>query len=280
MNVCLLGGTGFVGRHLAEALRRRGDTVAIASLRDPEAAAVSAEHCDAVVNLAGEPLAQRWSAAVKRRILDSRTDEPRRFLDALRGRERRPGTYVSASAIGYYGTSETETFVEGNPPGSDFLAQVCDAWEREALRAGELGMRVAIARCGLILGDGGALAKVLPPFKAGLGGIVRTGRQWYSWIHIGDVVGIYCKLLDAGDGPYNATAPGPVTNAQFTHALAKALNRPAALPAPMFALKLMLGEGASVVTEGQRVLPQRVTEELGYEFAFETLDAALADVLS
>lgn len=280
MNVCLLGGSGFVGRHLAEALRRRGDVPVVASLRDPKAAAASAAACDAIVNLAGEPLAQRWSATVKRRILESRTEEPRRFLDALHDSQRRPPTYVSASAIGYYGTSETETFVEGNPPGSDFLAQVCDAWEREALRAGQLGMRVAIARCGLILGsDGGALAKVLPPFKAGLGGVVGTGRQWYSWIHIDDVVGIYCRLLDAGDGPYNATAPNPVTNAQFTHALAKALNRPAALPAPMFALKLMLGEGASVVTEGQRVLPQRITEELGYAFAFPTLDAALAHVL-
>ena len=281
MNVCVLGASGFVGRHLTAALQHRGDRVVTASLRDPVAAAGAAADCDAAINLAGEPLAQRWTAEAKRQILSSRTELPHRFLDALAGAQRRPATYVSASAIGYYGSSETETFAEENPPGSDFLAQVCEAWEREALRAGELGMRAAVVRSGLALGtDGGALAKILPPFRIGLGGIVGSGSQWYSWIHIDDLVGIYLSVLDGGDGPYNATAPNPVTNADFTHALGAALQRPTAVPAPMFALRLMLGEGASVVTEGQRVLPKRIVEERGYAFAFPALAAALDNLLA
>ncbi|MBV8198485.1 MAG: NAD-dependent epimerase/dehydratase family protein, partial [Candidatus Eremiobacteraeota bacterium] len=171
MRVLLLGGSGFIGRHLAAALRARGDDVATASLRDPEAAAAAAASRDAVVNLAGEPLAQRWSAEVKRRIQSSRVESPRHFLDALAQRDRRCTTYVSASAVGYYGTSETQTFTEESPPGNDFLARVCIGWEREALRAEQLAMRVAIVRTGIALGaDGGALAKLLPPFRAGLGG--------------------------------------------------------------------------------------------------------------
>lgn len=281
MRVCILGASGFVGRHLRAALERRGDGVATASMRDPEAAARAAAGCDAVVNLAGEPLAQRWTARVKEKILTSRTELPRRFLDALAAGDARPATYVSASAIGYYGTSESATFVEENPPGSDFLAQVCESWEREALRARELGARAAVVRSGLALGtDGGALAKILPPFRMGLGGIAGSGSQWYSWIHIDDLTGIYLSTLDGGDGPYNATAPNPVTNADFTHALGAALQRPTAVPAPMFALRLMLGEGASVVTEGQRVLPKRIVEERGYAFAFPALAAALDNLLA
>lgn len=281
MKACILGASGFVGRHLRAALERRGDAVVAASMRDPEAAALAAAGCDAAINLAGEPLAQRWTTHVKEKILKSRTELPHRFLDALAAGSARPTTYVSASAIGYYGTSESATFVEDNAPGADFLAQVCESWEREALRARELGMRVAVVRSGLALGtDGGALAKILPPFRMGLGGIAGSGSQWYSWIHIDDLIGIYLSTLDGGDGPYNATAPNPVTNASFTQALGAALQRPTAVPAPLFALRLMLGEGASVVTEGQRVLPKRIVEERGYGFAFPTLAAALDNLLS
>ncbi|MGB8520306.1 MAG: TIGR01777 family oxidoreductase [Candidatus Tumulicola sp.] len=282
MNVCILGASGFVGRHLESRLQARGDTVTAASLRDPVAAAAVAAECDAIVNLAGEPVAQRWSDASKRAMLYSRTDLPRRFLDALsRVEPRAPKTYVSASAIGYYGPSETETFVEENPPGADFLAQVCDAWERQAASARDLGMRAAMVRTGLALGnDGGALAKILPPFRLGLGGIVGTGRQWYSWIHVDDLSGIYLAVLDGGDGPYNAVAPNPVTNAEFTQALGAVLHRPTSLPAPVFALKLVLGEGASVVTTGQRVLPERIVAERGFAFAYPHLDAALENILN
>lgn len=282
MKVQILGASGFVGKHLSAALERRGDVVVRGSLREPSAAAGQAAECDAVVNLAGEPLGQRWSAAVKHALFSSRTELPRRFLEALGRTERRVvKTYVSASAIGYYGTSETETFVEENPPGADFLAQLCEAWERQAEAARDLGLRVAVVRSGLALGrDGGALAKMLPPFRLGIGGVVASGKQWYSWIHIDDLVGVYLSVLDGGDGPFNGTAPNPVTNAAFTRTLGAVLHRPAILPAPQFALELLLGEGASVLTTGQRVVPKRITQERGFEFAFPTLAGALEGLLT
>jgi len=279
MNVMLLGGAGFVGRHLATALRERGDAVTIASLRDPHAAARSAASCDAIVNLAGEQIGQRWNAALKRRIEESRVDLPRRFLELLAQHSRRAGAYVSASAVGYYGPSETATFDEESPPGDDFLARVCVAWEGEARRAADLGMRVAIVRTGIALGaDGGALHKILPPFRAGAGGRIGSGRQWFSWIHVDDLAGIYLMALDGVEGVVNACAPHPVTNAQFTTELASALHRPSALPVPAFALRALLGEGADLLLKGQRVLPHR-TERLGYRFRFPELKAALANLL-
>lgn len=279
MRVAILGASGFLGRHLAAALRARGDDVVPLSLRDPQQAARGVSGCDAVVNLAGETLAQRWNADVKRKILESRTDAPSAFFDALTGIGATPGIYVSASAIGYYGTSESATFTEESPPGTDFLANVCVAWERVAQRAIALGMRVACVRAGLVLGTGGgALARLLPIFKTGTGGRVGSGKQWYSWIHIHDAVGIYLLAIDRVAGAVNATAPHPVRNEAFADALGSAMHRPAVLPAPAFALKMMLGEGAAIVLEGQRVLPQRAQAE-GYAFEFPTLDAALADLI-
>lgn len=279
MIVGVSGAGGFIGTHLCAALRARGDNVVETSLRKPDDAASKASGCDAFINLSGEPLGQRWNDRVKREILASRTDTPRRFLDALAGMARKPSIYVSASAVGYYGTSETATFTESDPPGNDFLAHVCVEWERVAQRASQLDMRVASVRAGLVLGtDGGALAKLLPVFKAGTGGRVGSGRQWYSWIHIDDAVGIYLLALDGLTGAINATAPAPVTNAEFTESLARALHRPAALPAPAFMLKLALGEGATIVLDGQRVLPERALRE-GYSFKFPSLDVALTDIL-
>lgn len=281
MKVFILGASGFVGTHLTSALERRGDVVVKGSLRDPATAAATAAACDAIVNLAGEPIAQRWNEAAKQAILYSRTELPRRFLEALSRLDHRVATtYVSASAIGYYGASETATFVESNPPGADFLAQACEAWERQALAARDLGMRAAVVRTGLALGNnGGALAKMLPPFRLGLGGMIGSGRQWCSWIHIADLTGIYLCLLDGGEGAFNATAPNPVTNAQFTQTLGHALHRPALLPTPLFALRLLLGEGTSVLTTGQRVLPQRITQERAFAFSFPQLRNALNDLL-
>lgn len=279
MRVLLLGASGFVGKHLSAALRERGDDVSEGSLRDPAEAARSAAQCDAIVNLAGEPIAQRWNESVKQRIESSRVEAPRRFIEALSAIERRCTVYVSASAIGYYGTSESRTFVESSPPGDDFLARVCVGWEREAQKAAQLGMRVAIVRTGVVLGtDGGALEKMLPPFRAGMGGVIGSGRQWLSWIHIADLPGIYLAAIDGVEGPVNATAPNPVTNADFTHELGKALHRPTLLPVPTLALRAMLGEGADMLLQGQRVLPQR-TQELGYHFVFERLTDALANLL-
>ena len=279
MKILLLGASGFVGRHLAAALRKRGDEVVAASLRDAAAAADDAAACDAIVNLAGEPLAQRWDAGVKRRIETSRVEAPRLFIDALSTKPRRCKVYVSASAVGYYGTSETATFVEESPPGDDFLARVCIGWEREARRSADLGMRVAIVRSGIALGtDGGALQKMLPPFRLGLGGVVGTGRQWLSWIHIGDLVAIYLRALDEFEGAVNACAPHAATNARFTRQLGEALHRPAWIPVPTIALRSMLSEGAEMLLTGQRVLPRR-TQELGYRFEFPELKAALANLL-
>ncbi|MGH8163904.1 MAG: TIGR01777 family oxidoreductase, partial [Rhodanobacteraceae bacterium] len=279
MNVTVFGGSGFVGRHLGEALRARGDDVRIGSIRDTAAAAALAGGSDVVVNLAGEPLAQKWTEDVKARILQSRTALPHAFVDALASRTDKPRAYVSASAIGYYGTSEEATFTETSPPGDDFLARVCVAWEQEAQRAAELGMRVACVRSGLALGsDGGALEKLLPPFKMGTGGKAGSGKQWYSWIHIADLVGIYLLAIDGLAGAIDATAPNPVSNATFTRELGKALHRPTIFPIPVFAIKSMLGEGASVVLEGQRVLPERALAA-GYAFRFSTIEAAFADIL-
>jgi len=276
MKITLIGASGFIGRHLAAALRGRGDIVALASLRDPAAAAQACEGSDVVVNLAGEPVAQRWSAAVKAKIRASRVAAPRALIDALAELATPPQAYVSASAVGYYGTSESATFDESSGPGSDFLAEVCVAWEAEADRAAAAGMRVAKIRTGLVLGtDGGALAKLLPIFKLGGGGPVASGRQWYSWIHVVDQVGIYLHAIDGADGVLAATAPVPVRNAEFTRALAAALHRPAIVPIPAFGMSLVLGEGALVVTQGQRVVPTR-TLASGYAFRFPTLDGALA----
>lgn len=278
MRVALLGGSGLIGSALGNVLRARGDEVVVLSLREPEAAALPAAECDAVINLAGEPIAQRWNASIKARILKSRTETPRNFLKALSSLPRRCAAYVSASGIDYYGPSLEATFDEESPPGRSPLAQVCVEWEREAHAAGTLGMRVACVRTGLVLGDGGLLAKVVPLFRAGLGGRIGDGKTWYSWIHITDVVGIYVLALDGVNGPLNAVAPNPVTNAEFTQTLADVLHRPAALPTPSFAVRAMLGEGASALLDRQRVLPKRVLQ-LGYRFAFAELGAALENLL-
>ncbi len=279
MKVTVLGASGFVGRALAAALTERGDDVRSVSLRDPARAAEAADGSDVVVNLAGAPVVERWTDERKRAIASSRVDLPRAFLAALANVERRPQAYVSASAIGYYGMSRTATFTETSPPGDDFLARVCVAWEAEAAHASALGMRVAIVRTGLVLGrDGGALAKLLPLFRSGLGGPVASGEQWNSWIHLDDHVGIYLLAIDGFAGPLNATAPQPVTNRDFTRALAAAVHRPALFPAPEFALKLVFGEGASVLTEGQRVLPVEALAA-GYTFRFPEIGAACADLV-
>jgi uncharacterized protein (TIGR01777 family) len=275
MRITVLGASGFVGRHLVAALQARGDTVITASLRDPVRAAAQTEGSDAVVNLAGASVSGRWTAAHKREIEHSRTEVPRQYLAALATHAQRPAQYVSASAVGYYGTSRTATFVESDGPADDFLARVCAEWESDADRAHDLGMRVAKIRTGIALGsDGGALAKLLPLFRLGAGGVVASGDQWYSWIHIRDLIGIYLRAIDGYDGALNATAPVPVTNRDFTTALAKALHRPAFIPTPAFAIQLMLGEGACIVTEGQRVLPE-ATLASGYHFKYTHIDESL-----
>jgi uncharacterized protein (TIGR01777 family) len=283
MQITLIGASGFIGQPLSAALRARGDDVRTASLRDPAAAAQACRGSHVVVNLAGEPVAQRWTPSAKAKIRASRVDAAHALFEALAKLDKPPRAYVSSSAIGYYGTSDTATFDETNGPGNDFLAEVCVAWEAAADRFAALSMRVTKVRTGLVLGPGGgALGQLLPIFRLGAGGVVASGKQWYSWIHLADEIGIYLHAIDGAegtDGALDATAPNPVRNAEFTRALGAALHRWAIVPTPAFAVSLLLGEGALVVTRGQRVLPSR-TLASGYRFRYETIDAALAAIVA
>jgi uncharacterized protein len=238
---------------------------------------------DAVVHLAGENVAQRWSADAKQAILESRvkgTANLVRGLASLKD-ERRPGVLVSSSAIGYYGTHGEEPIDEDAPAGQGFLAQTCAAWEQEAQGAQAAGMRVVRVRTGVVLDqDGGALGKMLPPFKLGIGGPVAGGHQFVSWIHAEDLVGMMLAAIDGREwrGAINATAPQPLPNRDFSKALGRVLGRPALLPVPGAALRLLYGEMAEIVTSGARVLPVRALM-LGYEFHYPELDAALRAAL-
>ncbi|HTZ54958.1 MAG TPA: TIGR01777 family oxidoreductase [Candidatus Acidoferrum sp.] len=279
MRVGLVGASGFIGKHLRAVLTGRGDEVVTASLREPRAAAETVRSCDTIVNLAGEPVAQRWTRAAKERMRSSRVDGTRALLDAFARGASRPRAYISASAIGYYPPSESATYTELSPHGDDFLGELCAAWEREAERAAALDMRVAIVRTGVALGtDGGALAKMLPSFHLGFAGVLGSGKQWLSWVHIDDVTGIYCMAIDGASGTFNATAPHPVTNYDFTKNLATVLHRAVFAKVPSIALRVMLGEGADMLLTGARVLPQH-TLEAGYMFRFTALDDALRDLL-
>jgi len=299
MRVTLTGATGLIGRQLIAALQGRGDEVTVLS-RDPskaeqtlsgvravawnplaDPAPVSAlADADGVIHLAGEPVAQRWNTAVKERIRVSRATGTANLVAGLRDAPR-PRVLVSTSASGYYGDRGAEPLTESATPGTDFLAEVCKAWEDAATQAESLGLRVTRVRTGVVLtSDGGALKTMLPPFKAGVGGPVAGGRQYIPWIHLDDVVGIYLAALD-GDGwsgPVNGCAPGAVTNQVFSHALGHALHRPAVMPVPAFAIRALYGQMAEIVTGGQRMIPER-TLELGYEFRHPDLDEALHSAL-
>ena len=287
----MTGATGRLGTLIAQALRDRGDEVTILSRSadkgdvqwDPEAGPAPAEALagrDAVVHLAGEDIAQRWNDEVLERIRRSRELGTRNLVQGIAAAEPRPKTLVSASAVGYYGNRH-DPIDEDAQPGNDVLADICVAWEREADKASELGLRVARIRTGVVLDrHGGALQKMLTPFRLGVGGPVAGGRQPLPWIHVADVVGIYLQAIDDDrwSGAINATAPEPVTNAEFSKAVGRALKRPAIVPVPAFALRILYGGMAKLVVEGQRVLPRRALE-LGYEFRHPHLDEALQSAL-
>jgi uncharacterized protein len=294
MKITVTGAGGRIGGRLVERLRERGDEVTTLS-RNPSspgavawqpeqepapAAALSGR--DAVIHLAAEDVAQRWSDDAKRRIRSSRELGTRNLVAGLEAAEERPRALISSSAIGYYGPHGDERLDEDTPPGSDFLAEVCVIWEREARQAAGLGVRVVTVRTGVVLDkEGGALQKMLPFFKLGVGGPVAGGDQYMAWIHLDDVIGIYLAALD-GDGwqgPVNATAPEPVTNGAFSKALGKALHRPAFAPVPAFAIRTLYGEMAGIVTNGQRVVPTTALAH-GYAFAHPGLDEALRSALS
>jgi uncharacterized protein (TIGR01777 family) len=294
MRITVTGASGRIGTTLVERLRTRGDEVTIVSRNpqrgvpwDPAAERAPADALrgrDAVVHLAGEDVAQRWNADTKERIRASREIGTRNLVAGLAALDEaeRPRVLVSGSASGYYGPHGDEEIDETSAAGSDFLAGVCVAWEREAQEADKLGMRVVRVRTGVVLDkDGGALAKMLPPFKLGVGGPVAGGQQWMPWIHLDDEVGILLAAIDREDwnGPVNASAPNPVTNKDFSKALGRALHRPAVAPVPALAIRALYGEMAQIVTTGVRMVPRRATE-LGYAFAHPQLDEALRSALS
>lgn len=305
MKVAITGATGFVGRRLVERLHADGHTV-VALTRNPkqalrlfptdtfphvEAVAYTPTEagdwqqvlsgCDGVVNLAGEPIAEnRWTAERKQLILDSRKLGTQTLIEAIAQATPKPSVLVSASAIGYYGTSETATFDETSPAGDDFLAEVCQVWEAEAQKVKQAGLRLVIVRLGIVLGDGGALAKMIPPFKLFAGGPIGTGKQWFSWIHREDLVSFILQALTNStfEGVYNGTAPKPVRMTELAHTLGERLKRPSWLPVPGFALEALLGDGAMVVLEGQQVLPQR-TQAIGFQYQYPTIAPALTEIL-
>lgn len=293
MKLFVTGGTGFIGAALCPALVSRGHELVIVtrspasqpplpkvtflSWESDEWPRIMAE-ADGVVNMAGEPIAaKRWTARQKDRIRTSRIETTRRLVDTLARLPRRPSTLISASAIGFYGPRGDEELTEADPSGGGFLADTCRAWEAEAQRAERLGVRVVRLRIGLVLGpDGGALAKMVPPFRWFLGGPLGDGRQWISWIHRDDVVGLITWALEhrAIAGAVNATALQPVRMAVFCRMLGLALRRPSWAPAPAPVLRLLLGEMAELLLTGQRALP-RAAQEAGYAFRFPEFERAL-----
>lgn len=305
MKVVVTGATGFVGSRLVERLQQLGDQVLILTRNSekarrlfPTATFPNVEVLaytplesgdwqqqlagwDGVVNLAGAPIAEsRWTPERKQEILASRTTGTQKIVEAIAAANPRPAVLVNSSAIGYYGTSETATFDETSAAGSDFLAQVCQAWEAEAEKVTASGTRLVILRTGIVLGQGGALAKMLLPFKLFAGGPLGTGKQWFSWIHIDDLVGLIIQALTQPElqGVLNATAPHPVRMAELCQNVGQILNRPSWLPVPGFALEALLGDAAQVILDGQQVLPQR-TQASGFTYLYPTVKPALKDLL-
>ena len=297
MNITISGASGLVGRRLLRVLGSEGHKLHVLSryagtnlpqgvklaVWDPESLPpiTSLESADAVIQLAGEPVAQRWTTEVKRRIRESRVGSTERLVEAISKLPRPPRCLVCASAIGYYGSRGDEILEETSPPGSGFLPEVCLAWEKAAQAASGLGVRVAVIRIGVVLDKrGGALGRLLAPFRAGLGGRLGSGHQWMSWIHAGDLAELFRFVLDGTlQGAVNGVAPFPASNAEFTQELARELKRPALLPVPEFLLKALLGDMSEILLASQRVSP-RAAESTGFRFRFPQLGPALADLLA
>lgn len=296
MKILITGATGFIGSKLAAQLKASGHTVygLTRSTNRPPTASIdkffawpagqqppreALEGVDAVVHLAGETVNGRWTPAKKARVLSSRVEGTRYLVAAMQAAGSR-AQLVSASAVGFYGNRDDEELDEASAPGAGFLKDVCLAWEAEAAAASEAGIDVAILRLGIILGrDGGALPVMLRPFRLGIGGPMGSGKQWWPWVHEDDVTGIVQQVIEQkATGVFNVTSPQPARQAEFARALGKALHRPAVLPAPAFAVRLLLGEFADEVLFSKRVLPKRVLAS-GYGFKYSELDAALADLL-
>ncbi|WP_375473545.1 TIGR01777 family oxidoreductase [uncultured Nostoc sp.] len=321
MKVAITGATGFVGSRLVKRLHKEGHKIVVLTRNTtfaqkvfPSEALPNVEivaytpnasgswqrviaSCDGVVNLAGEPIGEgRWTPERKQQILNSRKLGTQKIVEAIANANPKPavatteGTpatrclpsvLINASAIGYYGTSETATFDETSLSGNDFLAQVCQAWEAEARKVKDAGVRLVILRFGIVLGNGGALGKMIPPFKLFAGGPIGSGRQWFSWIHVDDLVSLILEALTKPEieGVYNATAPNPVRMADLSQTLGQVMNRPSWLPVPGFAIEALLGDGAIVVLEGQQVIPKRAVQT-GFEYKYPNLQSALTQILN
>ena len=294
MNILITGGTGFIGSALSRELSNSGHKVIITSRRKTPPKLENIEivrwdiqtplsseimsGIDAVINLAGESLISgRWTKRRKERIMSSRVNTTRLLVESMKNANPKPKVLISVSAVGYYGPHGDEYVTEDFPPASDFLAEVCKAWEKEALRAQELGIRVVITRFGVVLeSDGGALPKMAIPFKFFLGGHLGSGQQWFSWVHREDIIGFmkYALENESVSGHFNLTSPQPVTNKKFCFALGKALNRPSWFHVPAFMIKLTLGEVGRVLLTGQRVLPEKALKA-GYQFKYPEINEAL-----
>ncbi|MBM2809985.1 MAG: hypothetical protein HW416_744 [Chloroflexi bacterium] len=300
MKVVVAGGSGWLGRALCAALVSEGaDVVILSRSPSPHGIANGAravqwdgrtlglwadeiDGADAVVNLSGQAVAsKRWTQRRKQELRDSRIEPTRALVGAIGQAQARPRVLVNASAVGYYGDRGDEPLTEISPPGNDFLARLVVDWEHEAIAAAELGIRTVLLRCGIVLGrDGGALRPLSIPFQAFLGGHVGSGRQWVSWVHMDDVVGLFRLAIEREDasGPINLTAPETVTNRELSRSLGRVLGRPSWLPVPAFVLRLTLGEMAEALLISQRVAPA-VAEQLGYDFKYPLLETALRDAL-
>jgi len=301
MRVLVTGATGFIGTHLCRRFAR-ADHEVIVLTRDPDSASrriqseVRAYHwlplvslpppeafrdVHAVVNLLGESISGRWSKAKRRAIMDSRVAGTRNLVAAMEGLDRKPGVLVSASAVGFYEVQGDERITEDSPAGTEFLAEVCKCWENEAVKAEKLGLRVVRLRNAMVLGYGGVLAAMLPIFKAGLGGPLGRGDQWWPWIHIDDVVELVLHAVSnpALSGAVNATSPQPVRQKEFARNLAKLIKRPALLPTPSFVLRVALGEFGAELLCSRRVIPKKALDT-GYEFRFSELGPAIRDILA
>jgi uncharacterized protein (TIGR01777 family) len=297
LNITISGASGLIGRRLLKVLTKDGHSLTALSRHAGtnlppgvrlsvwdaargEPASDGLRDADAVIHLAGIPVAQRWNARVKQEIRESRVAGTRNLVQGLAKLPRKPQVLICASATGYYGSRGDEVLAESSAPGNDFLAGVCVAWENEAQAAETLGMRVVRVRTGIVLdARGGALPRMLPPFKMGVGGKLGSGRHWMSWIHLDDLAALFqFALAKPLSGAVNGVAPNPVTNADFTRALAAAVHRPAIFPVPGFALRLLFGEMGDILLASQRVAP-KAAESAGFTFRFPQLAGALADVL-
>ncbi len=285
MKIGLTGATGFIGGHVSSLCQSHGHEIVPFSRHPQNGARLWNDHpdvtgLDAVVNLAGESIMGLWTKAKKQRIMESRVHGTRCLVEAMRKTKDGPRILINASATGFYGDTGETLVDESSSVGSGLLAEVAAAWEAEALRAAEFGIRVVCVRIGFVLGRGGALKLIAPLFRAGLGGKLGSGRQWMSGVHVDDVAGLVRWALetDSMHGPVNAVLPEPFRNEEFTREVARAVHRPAILPAPAFALKFMLGEMSHLLLDSYRVKPA-VALSHGYVFRFATLPSALQDAL-